>query len=200
MIDESAAPNVRHAEVHRGDSLQRVALRELGDASRWVELVLLNELRPPYIAAEPSAGVLGWGDYIKVPAPSSSISADADPIAVFGTDLKLTRGQLTAVDGDIELVSGIPNLSQALALHVTVDKGELAFHPTFGCWVRSLLGDIGGSRSARLAAFYIKSALIEDARVSEVQSCVAEYAGDQIRVTARVVPISGSPVDLNMVV
>ena len=47
MIAQRPAPNIRHAEVHHGDTLQRISLRELGDASRWVELVLLNELRPP---------------------------------------------------------------------------------------------------------------------------------------------------------
>lgn len=198
MISQRPAPNIRHAEVHHGDTLQRISLRELGDASRWVELVLLNELRPPYIASDHSAGVLAYGDSIKIPAPASGVSASESLDALYGRDLKLRRGQLAGVDGDLELVGGIPNFSQAIGLHVSVEKKELAFHPAFGCLVKSLLGDIGGSRSALLAAFYVKSAILEDPRVASVASCVAAFSGDEIRVDARVIPISGAAVDLSL--
>lgn len=192
------APNIRHAEVHYGDTLQRIALRELGDGGRWVELALLNELRPPYIDHAPAPGVLAYGDAIKIPAPSSGIPAESSLDALFFRDLKLRHGQLCASGGDLELLGGIPNFLQALTLHVTVEKKELAFHPSFGCLVRSLLGDIGGSRSGRLAAFYVKSAILEDPRVAHVESCVAAFDGDTIRVDATVVPISGAAVDLSL--
>lgn len=196
------APNVRHAQIHHGDSLQRVSLRELGDASRWVELVVLNELRPPYIAEgdKPGPGLLAPGDWIKIPAPGSGVSAELDAEAVLGADLLVEGGRLQAEDGDIALVSGVRNLSQALRHRVVVEKQELGFHPEFGCWVRSLLGDIGGARSARLAAFYVKSALSEDPRVQSIPSCVAELDGDRVLVRATVIPISGQPADLTVVV
>lgn len=197
-FETQAAPNVRYVEVHHGDSLKRIALRELGDASRWVELVILNGLRPPYIVPqdEVGLGLAGYGDLIKVPAPASSVGYESDASELFGTDLLLANGRLISDGGDIALVRGIPNLTQALRHHVMVEKRELAFHPEYGCWVRSLLGDVGGARSAELAAWYVESALLQDARVASVSSVVGEYEGDVLYVRAVVVPISGSAVEL----
>lgn len=194
------SPNVRFSEVRHGDDLRRIALRELGDASKWIELVVLNGLRPPYIAASAAIGVLAYGDLIKVPAPSSYVSADADPDAVFGVDVMVTGKNLTVENGDLALVHGVKNFVQALQHHVVVDKRELSFHPKYGCHVRSLLGNVNGPTAAQMAAFYVKSALLQDNRVNSVPSCTAEVLGDQIMVTANVKPVSGRPVDMTLVV
>lgn len=194
-----AAPNVRYVEIRYGDDLRRIALREMGNASKWLDLVVLNDLRPPYIAEEASAGVLAYGDQIMLPSPVSTLSASTDPSGVYGVDLLVSGKKLRVVDGDFSVVSGLPNLWQALVHHITVEKRELAFHPSFGCYVRSLLGKVNGPTAAQLAAFYVKSAILEDSRVASVPSCDAVVLGDQIRVTANVQPISGKPVELKVV-
>ncbi len=51
--DRSGAHGKRTALVRSGDTLQRVALRELGDASRWRELARKNRIRDP---ARPPVG------------------------------------------------------------------------------------------------------------------------------------------------
>lgn len=194
------APNVRHATINHANTLKTIALRELGDAARWVELALLNGLRPPYIAAAASSGVLAYGDQISIPAPFSTASANADPNLVFDVDLSLKYGVLQAENGDFVLVSGVKNLAQALQHHIDVDKRDLMFHPEYGCWVRSLIGTSNSANSGNLAAFYVKSALLEDERVQSVSSCTAEIVGDKIKVTAVAVAISGRPVDLQVVI
>lgn len=197
-MNESPAPNVRYVDVLYGDDLRRIALRELGDASLWLDLVTINGLRPPYIAEAASAGVLAYGDQIAIPAPVSIISADTDADAVYGSDLLLSNRRLLVDGGDFVLVSGVGNLRQALGLHIMVEKRELMFHPEFGCYVRSLIGKSNGPVSGQLAAFYVKSALLEDERVDRVLSCVAEVVGDQIKVEAKVAPITGKPVDVGV--
>lgn len=200
-MDYRRAPNIRHAEIHHGDDIKRVALRETGSAEGWTELVLLNELRPPYIAEAPARGVLAYGDMIKVPAPNSRISADSDAVGVFKVDVLVSKGALTDDGhGDLSVVSGVANLVQALTHHVVVEKQELAFHPEFGCWVRSMIGKASGPRAGRMAAFFVRSAILEDRRVRLVQSCEASVAGDTIHVSARVVPISGAPADLEVII
>lgn len=199
MIEE-IAPNVRYAEIRYGDDLRKIALRELGDAAAWLDLVVLNGLRPPYIAASASAGVLAYGDQIAIPAPVSVVSAETDPATVYGTDVRLFNRRLGVEDGDFAVVSGLLNFRQALVLRVNVNKRELMFHPTFGCYVRSLLGRVTGPTAAQLAAFYVKSALLEDERVDSVPTCVAEVLGDQIKVDAKVLPITGKPVDLGVLI
>ena len=193
------APNVRYVDVRYGDDLRRIALRELGSASKWLDLVALNELRPPYIAEEAAAGVLAYGDQIMLPSPVSTISANTDPAGVYGVDMLVSSKKLRIENGDFAVVSGVPNLTQALVHHVMVEKRELAFHPSYGCYVRSLIGKVNGPTAAQLAAFYVKSAILEDSRVASVPSCDADVLGDQIRVTANVQPISGKPVELKVV-
>lgn len=195
-----AAPSVRYATINYGDDLRQISLRELGDASNWVSLVVINDLKPPYIADKASNGILAYGDAIKIPAPSSYIDASADPISVFSIDILASKKKLSAVNGDLAVVSGLANLYQALTLHIDVDKKELGFHPEFGCYVRSIMGAMNGPIAGQLAAFYVKSALIEDSRVDYVSSCTATVIGDVINVNATVVPISGKPVDLLLVI
>lgn len=198
---EVQAPNIRFAEIQYGDDMRMIALRELGTAERWLEIANLNGLRHPYISLEAADGILAYGDMIQIPAPVSTVSANNDPVGVFGVDLMVRNGNLVISDfGDFDVVEGVPCLVQALRHHIVVDKKELAFHPEFGCYVRSVLGRKNGPTAGQLAAFYVKSALLEDARVDAVPSCVAEVVGDQIRVTATVNPITGRPVDLAVVV
>lgn len=193
------APNVRYVDIQYGDDLRRISLRELGTAEKWVDLVLLNDLKPPYIAETASKGVLAYGDRIALPAASASISAAQNPAAVYGVDARVTNKRLVIEGGDISVVAGVSNLGQALTHRVTVPKRELAFHPEYGCYVRTLLGRMNGPSAGQLAAFYVKSSLMEDPRVSSVPSCVATVLGDQISVEATVQPVSGKPVELKVV-
>ncbi len=194
------APNVRYAEVRYGDTLRSIALREMGNASKWLDLVVLNDLKPPYVSDLAALGVLAYGEQIKIPSPSSTVSAAIDAAYVYGVDVLVTKRKLNVENGDLAVVSGVANLSQALSHRVVVEKRELAYHPSFGCHVRSLLGRMNGPSAAQLAAFYVKSSLLEDYRVRDVLSCVADVVGDQILINANVQPISGKAVELKLVV
>lgn len=197
-MNEEAAPNVRYAEIRYGDDLRQIALRELGDAASWLDLVILNDLAPPYISRTGGDRVLAYGDQIAIPSDASTISAETDPVAVFGADVALLNRRLVVINGDLAVAAGLANLRQALILRLMVNKRELAFHPEFGCYVRSLLGRKTTPTTAQLAAFYVKSALLEDSRVESVASCVATVAGDEIKVEATIIPISGKPIDLGV--
>lgn len=190
----------RRVDTRRGDSLQAIALRELGDASRWIDLALLNGLAPPYItddAALASDTVLLSGAQIMVPAPQQS--ATTSPEAVYLSDVQVRNRRLD-VDGDggLALVSGATNLVQALRHRLLVEKRELLFHPEYGCYAQRLLGGKVTPQTARLVAFYVRSALLEDERVADVAECVAEARGDAIFVTALVVPISGRSIQIEV--
>lgn len=192
----------RHVETVRGDTLKRVALRELGDATAWYDIALLNGLVPPFIVDDEASlkpGVVLSGSVIMVPAPAPVASAVTDPAAVYGTDVGLRRQQLQVVNGDLMVYSGLDNLKQALTHRIMVEKRDIMFHPEYGCWVHQLLGVVGGPTAAQLAAMYVKSALMEDYRVREVTACEATVNGDSIAVSAEVVPISGVKISLSWV-
>lgn len=195
------APPVRYTEIEYGDTLQSIALRELGNASLWLDLVVLNDLRPPYIAAEAALGVLAYGETLRLPAGVSSIDAEASPAALYFTDVFIDRdGVLPIEAGDFALVAGVPNLTAALSRRIRVEKRELGFHPEYGCWVRRMVGRINGPTAAQMAAFYVKSSLLEDSRVREVVRCEAEVTGDQILIDATVLPTTGKQTDLKVLI
>lgn len=199
---ERPMPAYRLADTLRGDTMQRIAVREMGSATDWVELVLLNALRPPYIVDDELArvaGVLVAGDPIKIPAATSITTADATPDAVFGRDLKVERGRLRVENGDLAINNGRENFLQALRHRLTVVKRDLAHHPEYGNFAPRLVGRGAGPITSDLAAFYVRSALLEDPRVADVPRCVATVQGDSILVDADVVPISGRVTNLNMV-
>lgn len=199
------APQVRHAETQWGDSLQRVALRELGDAARWPELVELNSLSPPYLvdslADAPSSGrVIVRGGLILVPAlagQSRDLQTEED---VFGVDLLLSDGELSGDSGDFATVAGRQNLWQAITIRIRTDPGELLFHPTYGCEARGLVGAGAGPNAAQLAAFFVKEAVLDDPRVDSVPKSSSVVSGDSLSVSVEVAPVSGAAQLINMVV
>jgi phage baseplate assembly protein W len=181
-----------------GDTLQRVALRELGDASKWTTLVALNKLQPPYLTDDPTAVtdyvVLNGTTHLVLPATSAA-SAQPDPAAVFGTDLLLTAdGFLSITSADFDTVSGVENLSQALRNALATDQGELLFHPTYGTLIRRILGKVAGPTAQQLAAEYAKSTVAADARIKQVDSATATTVGTAITVTVQAETVIGEPV------
>ena len=197
---EREQPSYRLAETHRGDDLQAVAYRELGDANRWPELIWLNQLTPPYLTddeAQAGATVLLTGALIRVPAPTGVVTDTAERGQVYERDCKLVRKLLTDDgNGDFLVASGAENLVQQLKHRIDTPRGQATRHPEYGCLVWRLLGAVQGPLLVGLGARYVKAALKADYRVANVTSAVAELQGDALVITARADGIAGSAVDL----
>lgn len=191
----------RFAETFIGDTMQRIAYRELGDAARWVELVAFNGLVPPFIS-DTAAGpdVVLAGDLIRIPAAERQASASIEPELVFEVDAALgTDGDLVVNGGDFETVSGLANLRQALRNRLDTDAGDLPFHPQYGSKIRQLIGAANGPTAAALAAAYARSCVERDSRIRRVTTSTAVVAGDTITVALTAEPIVGRVVDLTQV-
>lgn len=198
---EREMPSYRLAETHAGDTLQRVAAREMGDANRWPELVWINNLTSPYltdIPAEASDTVLLTGSMIRIPAPTG-INTDATERAqVYERDCKMVKRRLTDDgNGDFAVVAGTDNLTQQLKHRIVTPRGQLVRHADYGCLVWLLQGKVTGPTANLLGAQYIKAALQADYRVSSVISSTAEVDGDATRITATAEAIAGGKVDIS---
>jgi phage baseplate assembly protein W len=190
----------RFVEIQYGDTLQAIAVRELGDASRWHDLISLNSLVPPYITDDPAQagpGVLLSGSLITVPAPKPVISSTTQADEVFGADVRLDQGRLATANGDFDIVSGRDNLRQALKNVIETDRGELLFHSGYGSKVRRLIGTVAGPTSALLAAQYAKAAVRADSRVQSVTNSTATASGDVVSVDVDVKPVTGAIVQIS---
>lgn len=194
----------RFVETNRGDTLQAIALRELGDGARWPELVAFNNLLPPFITDDASVAgpqVLLTGALIRVPAADNIVDANVDADLVFERDVLLDgAGQPSVAGGDFALVSGVANLHQAIVHRLTTDRGELPFHPEYGSLLRRIVGSVNGPTAGLLAASYAKSAVQEDSRISSVTSAEAQVSGDSVTVTVVAEPIVGRAIDVTQTI
>lgn len=155
---ESLTSTVGSDIVGPGETIRDVAMRLLGDPSRWRILVTLNRLRSPFISVTGGPGVLRPGDRILFPRQGSAgtggntvgtqnptndqYQGPDDPVtAAYGRDLMLKStfiggAELTDLvlsqGGDIASVQGVPNVEQAIKLKFMTERGELAAHPKFG--------------------------------------------------------------------
>lgn len=195
-------PGFRLAATHYNDDLPTVAAREMGDANRWVELVWLNGLVPPYITDDVrlvAPGVLRSGALIKIPAPVGMVTDGADSGQVFERDCQMVKRQLQATpDGDLSVVSGFANLRQQLSHRIVTPRGQATRHAEYGCLISRLVGKVNGPTANMLGAQYVNATLKSDYRVSQVQYSRAIVDRDSIKVTARVIAIDGGAVDVDV--
>ncbi len=121
---------------------------------------------------------------------------------LYGTDLRLVFSRegegvdLATGLHDLETVSGLDNLVQALTLRLLVDKGELdgLGHPRYGSRIRDLIGEPLDRPNLELLRRYVRQELQRDPRVAEVlQVSVTPHDArrDGVDVVARVRAING---------
>lgn len=141
---------VKQIILESNTSLERIALNELGDSSRWVELAELNNLKSPFITQDINStldNVAKPGDYILIPQPVSSgfgnipntsaipISQDLTQLEKkLGVDLKLNEDFDLALgnNGNIDFIVGKDNITQAIMLKLNYEKGDLIKYPSLG--------------------------------------------------------------------
>lgn len=194
MSFEKKLKGYRYVATLWGETIQKFALRVTGDAAKWVEIVNLNDLKAPYLAAEPDDRVAAYGDMLMVPSAKSMATVESDPDAVFGVDILLNSGELLVENGDIKTVSGVKNYVQAIRHRVETNTGELLFHKEYGCRVRSVIGLNNAYSAGMIAGSYVKAAIKSDVRTKNVPSCRVGIAGDVISIDVDAVPVSGRPV------
>jgi phage baseplate assembly protein W len=194
----------RFVELRWQESLQQLAAREMGDASRWVDIVNLNGLVPPYVTEESDVAAAGnialYGSLLLVPSSVPQASSTTNPDLIFEVDVHLNNGRITTQNGDISVVGGTGNLSQSLRHRVVTEMGDLIYHQGYGCNVRKVLGAVNGNVANIMAASYVKDAVSDDPRVRSVTYATAEAVGDKITVDVEVVPIDSRPIQLEVIV
>lgn len=192
----------RFVDTLRGDTLQKIAARELGDAGKWGSLISYNNLVPPYLTDDSSKagpGVLLTGSQILVPAGAPIVSTTTDPTLVYEVDVELQKGLLQASNGDFSTVGGIANLRQALKHNVETPQGALLWHTQYGSLCKSIVGAVNGPTQGFLVEKYATASIEADPRVQEVSQATATITGDKIQLQLEVIPIVGRPIQLTAI-
>lgn len=184
------------------EDLRSVAALELGDATRWVELAELNDLRLPFIVKswreqDRLPHTLIWGDALELP---DQYPRPAAQITVMGADIALMQGDLLADNGDLQCVADVACLSQSLHHRLRTLRGELIYHARYGSSLPLALGLPGGPFREVAAAGWTHETLQAEPRVGSVDAVDAKMDGDALRVSARVTLAgSNASTDLNLV-
>lgn len=189
----------RYAPTRRGDTIQQIAYRELGDANDWAKLAWFNNLIPPFITDDESeAGprVLLTGAQIKIPTAASEADQAGDADNVLLTDCSLSKGRLMAdsATGDFSIVSGRENLKQAISHRIVTDPGELIYHPGYGCKIQRRKGSKNNAVALLIGRMDVQDALQQEGRLKRINKITTSSNGDVLSATADVTPISGDSV------
>lgn len=173
--------------VEAGHTIQTLAVKHLGSVDAYRDLILLNNLKPPYVNSTPVdeqnlrvAGVLRPGDKLYVPqagSPGSSsgvggtreypITFGQDEIEKrYGVDIKLDKNFDIDINsiGDVKLVSGGDNVAQALILKLLYEVGSLKRHPGIG----TSLGVGRKAANVQEILSQVRKSLISDPRVDAI--------------------------------
>lgn len=195
--------------VQSGITIEKLAQVELGDSSRWGEIVELNGLEYPYITDDlsyPNPNVAKPGTKIFIPAPNiygfSALPEGKENnltngLSVLekslGVDLKIDENFDLALtsSGDFALVAGVENIGQQVPLKLSYEPGDLIRNPKIGA--NLLIGE-------KTPPIYdikdgIVNSLLQDSRISDVlnlaitQSNSAYYISFEIKIKQVDIPI-----------
>jgi phage baseplate assembly protein W len=193
--------------VGLGDDIRGLAKKWLGDEAKWKQLVILNNLRPPYIGSSSGSGILGPGDKILIPKDSEStpntgvtralnsdaaMEAQSQVLRRYGRDLRMvssaTDPSLSDLGvnarGDLDVVEGLENVEQGIMIKFATEQGELATHPEFGA--RYPLGTKVNQTTLQEFSINVRRTLLSDPRVAHVSQLKISTEGDKIITNAKV--------------
>ncbi|NBW98517.1 hypothetical protein EBR03_02980 [bacterium] len=182
--------SVRTVLIDGADTVQTLAARELGDPDKFREIVLLNNLKPPYISPLGGAGVLKPGDKILIPQlkPTLATSGVAQNVEYqitkfltqseknLGVDLRIDENNdlVFANFGDFDLYAGIDNIAQAILIRLGLEPGSLKRHPELGVGLEigRKVKNVGEIRNR------ITNTLVQDPRIDSVPYLNVQQEGN----------------------
>jgi hypothetical protein len=184
----------REATIGGKDTIQTLAARELGDPDRFKDIATLNNLKPPYIDPAGGSCVKKPGEKLLIPQSNVSGSSALRKLKIFeinkflseaeknlGIDIRLTEDGDLGVNNtsDLDLIAGMTNMVQVLALKLELERGSLKRHPDLGTRLRV------GEKATRQALVDLRNDLVasisSDQRVLTMPSIELRQEGSEIK-------------------
>lgn len=202
----------REIVVAFGDTLPAIAAREMEDARRWLDIALANELQAPYISAEGLPFTKRPGDTLLIPTtnptpPEETVRTAGNPgdrdsqlDALLGTDLRMAP---TADGGydfvvnpgsttDVEIVSGLENIEQAVTTIISIERGAYLLHLNVG--IERIVGRPGTVERIIEARSRVVEAVQRDPRVAKVKNAGFKAELDSLAISLEVETVDSSPI------
>lgn len=204
--------------IRANETLQDIATQQLGDVTRWYELVNLNDLVYPYIVKTNKERLINIdhlltiGDKIKLPEENSIDQMDIDQYSKKETNdvYDMSMGMDIAVkvhpdysggaidelaymypdkkNRDVASVSGVNNLRQSLQMRLMTQYGTLPYHPKYGTKLLSMIGEKLNDDTVERLKIEILRTIKTDTRVASAE--VQQYTanGDRFYCLVAIMP------------
>lgn len=198
---DPANSDYRTGNVNFGDSVQTLAQRLVGDPARWVELVLLNNLRYPYIADEAwiaannATNVLAYGQSILYPVAKSKsgsrtrvwrqetfVSLALSPFErALGNDILIDEntGDVVWTANDLALVYGVDCYKQFMRKRVITRRNSLRRSLRLG--FSNMVGTSAGASEAVIKA-EARALFFDDERTVSSEAIKVVEQGGQLQI------------------
>jgi len=123
---------------------------------------------------------------------------------IWGSDVRLYNSDLkVSSEGDLDLVTGLDNLCQAIRIRLTSEKGYLISDQNFGVDANYYIGRKNTVEKQEMLKLAIIEELSKEARVASINDVVIVQNSsnpDTLNVTINITPInSQSPITLNLI-
>lgn len=197
--------------ITEGDSLQSISVKYLGNASRGLEIAILNDLDYPFIVSiqeTPSkSSVKTAGDTILIPVEVDDtydlkdVSDNLDSI-VLGSDILLRDSNTSNLSymsggefevnsyGDLQTAQGIDSLVQDLLHRLITEIGTLPYHPTYGSTFLKIVGNRNDTEWRQKAVLELARTFRCDPRVVDVRNVALSLISTGIAISCTVVTAS----------
>lgn len=182
--------------VRRGESLETLALRELGDADKATLIMEFNNLTTAdiYKVAD-EFGLGGWdGRTLNIPYLDTgdrlrnNFVLDAqNGIKAMGRDL---ANEITASNGDVELLNYTDNLFQSIDNLIQTPVGAIAEDPEYGNRAIKLQGAGAPQIVGQMVAAEMTRALMQNPRIEKVSDMTVIKDADAIRVKFQITAVN----------
>jgi hypothetical protein len=215
-LDLTPAFGVRRWVVSRTDSLESIA----NEVSTEPEaIIMLNDLRYPYISEGGGPGIAKPGDSILVPSLTDSPEADVSSSpsqenyftpddVLFGADMAIDAERLDRDDvmeikvdalhgyEDSELVRGIPNVVQGVEIILNSEFAATTAVPDVG--LRVGIGERGTLDRVLTSSVRLREGLLDDDRIASIESLSVVLDADVLSQQVTALLIDGRPVSLTI--
>lgn len=181
---------LREVVVRRTDSLESIATANRTTAAA---IILLNDLRSPYLTEFGGPGILKPGDRVLVPVEGTDQASTGRGItdfldseeALYGIDIALDDTVLnntglfdiavteTQDSMDFAIRKGVPNVVQGTEITLNTERGTTQFLPDIG--IRRNIGTKGTTQHVLLASIILREGLLSDTRINGIQSSRAVF-------------------------
>lgn len=193
---------VKQYPVQASDTIEAIALKSMGAGNLWPWIVQQNHLVAPYVSASGLPGTVRPGDRIMVPAAESGTdgtlaSGDAESLEdrAYGRDLRLDSSfdfVMTPDGGDLDVVSGVDNVTTAIRVRIRTDRQGNILFPTVG--LPPMLGNDGTAARLQQAAACFLWELKGDDRVATVKDFRFVDGGNRVEIEATAVLLNAEQV------